>query len=71
MQLPDESARRPPHWLVYFGSDDLDASHERRSSELGGQVRGATDGDPARGRFAVAQDPQGAFFAMFEGRFDD
>jgi len=23
------------------------------------------------GRFVVAQDPQGAFFALFEGRFDD
>jgi predicted enzyme related to lactoylglutathione lyase len=55
---------------VYFGSDDLDVS-TRQVKELGGQVVVPPMVIPSGGRFAVAQDPQGAFFAMFQGRFDD
>ncbi len=68
MDLP-EGSPAPPHWLVYFGSDDIDAS-AGRVAELGGQVLVPPMPIPA-GRIAVAQDPQGAIFALFEGRFDD
>jgi predicted enzyme related to lactoylglutathione lyase len=60
----------PPHWLVYFGTDDLDASLAR-AGELGGS---SPTGAHAVGddlRIGVVQDPQGAVVALYEGRFDD
>ena len=68
MPLPP-GAPMPSHWLVYFGIDDLDAAVERISSS-GGNVMVGPQEVPA-GRFVVAQDPAGAFFALFAGRFDD
>jgi predicted enzyme related to lactoylglutathione lyase len=54
---------------VYFASSDLDASLAK-VSELGGNVLvGNTDIGIAK--IAVAQDPQGAVFALYEGRLDD
>ena len=58
----------PSHWLVYFTTDDLDAAAER-IQELGGRVVVGPMSIPA-GRIAVALDPQGATFALFEGRVD-
>jgi predicted enzyme related to lactoylglutathione lyase len=68
MPLPP-GAPMPSHWLVYFGIDDLDSSAERIGSS-GGTVMVGPQEVPA-GRFVVAQDPQGAFFALFDGQFDD
>jgi uncharacterized protein len=59
----------PPHWLVYFGIDDIDAAAEQITSS-GGRVFVETMEVPG-GRILVAQDPQGATFALFAGRFDD
>jgi predicted enzyme related to lactoylglutathione lyase len=59
----------PPQWLVYFTSTDLDAS-AAKIGELGGRVGTGPLPIPA-GRFVVASDPQGAVFALFEGRVDD
>jgi predicted enzyme related to lactoylglutathione lyase len=59
----------PSYWLAYFGSDDV-AGNLAKAVELGGkELVGLTEMDA--GRFAVAQDPQGAAFALFGGRFDD
>lgn len=59
----------PPSWLVYFATNDLDATLAT-VTELGGQVLvGATDIGIAK--IAVAQDPQGAVFALYSGRLDD
>jgi uncharacterized protein len=69
MPLSQAGPGAPPAWLVYFTSADLDAS-VARIAELGGQVMV----QPMRiqsGRIAVAQDPQGAVFALFEGEVDD
>jgi len=69
MPLSQAGPDAPPAWLVYFTSADLDAS-VARIEELGGQVVVP----PMRiqsGRIAVAQDPQGAVFALFEGEVDD
>ena len=67
MPLPDGDPS-PPHWLVYFTSADLEASVEK-IGQLGGNV--VVPPMPAGpGRIAVAQDPQGAFFALFEGEVD-
>jgi uncharacterized protein len=59
----------PPHWLVYFGTENADAS-VRRVGELGGSTLVGPI-DIAQGRIAVVQDPQGGVFALFQGHFDD
>src|SRR3954454_20673384 len=69
MPLPP-GAPMPSHWLVYFGSEEVDAHAERIGSSGGTVMVGPMDVPPS-GRILVAQDPQGAFFALFEGRFDD
>jgi predicted enzyme related to lactoylglutathione lyase len=60
----------PSHWLAYFGSADVDADADR-IGELGGQVMLPPMDVPGGGRITVAQDPQGAVFGLFAGRFDD
>jgi uncharacterized protein len=59
----------PSHWLVYFGSDSVDED-AGRIGDLGGTVIMPPTPIPG-GRILVAQDPQGATFALFSGRFDD
>ena len=59
----------PSHWLAYFTVADIDAS-VAQIRELGGGVTIGPVPIPA-GRFAVATDPQGAVFAIFEGEIDD
>jgi uncharacterized protein len=59
----------PPFWLVYFATDDLDATLAK-VSQLGGKALvGATDIGIAK--IAVVQDPQGAVFALYSGHLDD
>jgi predicted enzyme related to lactoylglutathione lyase len=60
----------PPHWLVYFVSADVDAS-AARIGELGGRVMVPPMDIPNGSRIAVAADPQGAVFALFQGEVDD
>lgn len=67
MSLP-EGAGAPSHWLVYFTVADLDGS-VTRVGELGGRVL-VPPMPVGSGRIAVATDPQGAAFALFEGRVD-
>src|SRR5918998_1156324 len=52
----------PSHWLVYFGIDDLDGAGEQIHSR-GGTVMVEPRAVPG-GRILVAQDPQGAVFAL-------
>ncbi len=59
----------PPFWLVYFGTDDVDAALAK-SAELGGNTLVETM-DIGVGKLAVSQDPQGAVFALYEGDLDD
>jgi uncharacterized protein len=62
--------RQPPDlWLAYFGSESVDDA-AGRIAELGGTVIVAPAPVPG-GRILVAQDPQGAVFALLSGRFDD
>jgi predicted enzyme related to lactoylglutathione lyase len=68
MPLPPEP-RLPSHWLVYFGIDDADGAASEVES-AGGTLM-VPPRDVPGGRIVVAQDPQGAFFALFAGRFDD
>jgi predicted enzyme related to lactoylglutathione lyase len=66
---PAREAGVPSHWLVFFTVEDADAAVSR-IRELGGQVQVEPTEIPA-GRFAIAFDPQGATFALFEGDVDD
>jgi uncharacterized protein len=68
MPLPP-GAPMPSHWLVYFGIDDLDAGASHIASA--GATMTVEPSDVPGGRILVARDPQGAFFALFAGRFDD
>jgi predicted enzyme related to lactoylglutathione lyase len=68
MPLPPD-APAPSHWLVYFGSEGVD-DDAGRIGELGGLVIVPPMRIPS-GRILVAQDPQGAVFALFSGEFDD
>jgi uncharacterized protein len=55
----------PPYWLVYFGTEDTDAS-VAKAEELGGK-RVIDPFDFPAGRIGILQDPQGAVFAVFAG----
>ena len=59
----------PSHWLAYFGTGDVDGAAGQIGA-AGGTVMVEPQDVPG-GRILVAQDPQGAFFALFAGRFDD
>jgi predicted enzyme related to lactoylglutathione lyase len=59
----------PPHWLVYFATDDLDGALAK-VGELGGTtLAGPIDIQIAR--IAVIQDPQGAVFALYDGQLQE
>jgi len=60
----------PPHWLVYFGTDDLETS-VARIGELGGTVVQPPLEIGDGNRIAVAQDPQGGWFALYTGHCED
>jgi uncharacterized protein len=68
MTLPP-GAPMPSHWLVYFGTDDLDGAAGQVGT--GGGTMMVEPTEVPGGRFLVAQDPQGAVFGVFAGRFDD
>ncbi|MFI5839564.1 VOC family protein [Catenuloplanes sp. NPDC051500] len=59
----DEPA--PARWMVYFGVADCDASVAQATS-LGATVA-VKPTDIPWGRFATLNDPQGAFFSIFQG----
>jgi uncharacterized protein len=58
----------PPHWLVYFGVQDIDAALAK-VVELGGtKLMGPQDIQIAK--IAIVQDPQGAVFALYAGELE-
>jgi hypothetical protein len=62
------SARLPgvhPHWLFYFGVDDLDRRLARVVARGGRALQGPLAG-PSGGRVVPCEDPQGAAFALYE-----
>jgi len=65
----EEQGKAPPHWLASVAVKDVDRSVER-VKELGGSVHFGPDDIPDTGRFAVIQDPQGAFIGLYQGRED-
>ena len=59
----------PPYWLVYFGTDDIDAKVKQASEHGASTIMDTTD--IGMGKIAILQDPQGAVFALFAGQLDD
>lgn len=60
----------PPHWMPYFTAEEMESALER-VKELGGGSQFGPIAVGPESRFAVASDPQGGFFALFEGTIDD
>jgi uncharacterized protein len=69
MMSIDPEGGVPPHWLSYFGTEDVDAGADK-ARDLGGGVMFPPTDVPG-GRVAVLHDPQRAMFGLFAGRFDD
>lgn len=65
VQMGEDMAGIPPHWMVYFAVEDCDASVKLAES-LGGGVHIPPTDIPQTGRFSVIQDPQGAAFAVIK-----
>ena len=63
MALP-EADGTPPHWIIYVGTPDVDAT-VAAAEKLGGRILKSAVDIPNVGRFAVLSDPQGAAFAVF------
>jgi predicted enzyme related to lactoylglutathione lyase len=63
------ASTEPCYWLVYFGTDDLEASLAR-VRQLGGAALMQPIEMPT-GRLAAVQDPQGAVFSLYTGHFED
>lgn len=59
----------PPFWLVYFATIDLDATLAQVSEHGGNVLMGNTNIGIAH--IAIAQDPQGAVFALYAGQLED
>jgi predicted enzyme related to lactoylglutathione lyase len=64
-ELGDQPA--PPHWLPYFGIDDI-SDGLRQVESLGGSVH-AGPMDIQVAKIGIVQDPQGATFAIYDGEF--
>ena len=62
--IPPPMPGVPAHWSIYFGAEDVDAT-AAKVWELGGRVFVEPFDIPV-GRMAVAVDPQGAMFSLFE-----
>ncbi|HEX4998127.1 MAG TPA: VOC family protein [Terriglobia bacterium] len=64
--MPEQvAAHVPPHWMLYVGVDNADASAER-AVQLGAKTIVPPSDIPNVGKFAVLQDPTGAIFSMFQ-----
>lgn len=61
--------QEPSHWLVYFGTDDIDSAVAKVGQAGGNALMGPIDiGDG--NQIAALQDPEGAVFALYAGHFD-
>jgi uncharacterized protein len=58
-----------PCWTGYIGVDDVDA-YTARVRAAGGKIHRQPEDIPDVGRFAVAADPHGAIFILFESNSD-
>jgi hypothetical protein len=64
-QRPPDQMHLPSHWLPYFAVPDCDQT-AARAKALGANVIVPPTDIPKTGRFAVLQDPQGAFLGILQ-----
>lgn len=64
LQMTEEWAGVPPHWMAYFQVNDTDVA-VAAAQEAGGQVRVAPFDTPF-GRISVLEDPAGAVFSILQ-----
>jgi uncharacterized protein len=62
--MPLQTAGAPNHWHVYFAVTDADAT-AAKIKQLGGSIE-VEPFDTPIGKMAVAADPQGAVFSLFQ-----
>jgi uncharacterized protein len=67
--ITDAQPAEPPNWLPYFAVSDLDDALSTAAANGGEKLAGPMA--MWQGRIAVLRDPQGAFFALWEGHLDD
>jgi predicted enzyme related to lactoylglutathione lyase len=65
MPMPPETKDMPPTWGVYVTVDDIEDA-VKIAKELGGNILVEPREIPDMGKFCVIQDPQGAWFSVFE-----
>jgi predicted enzyme related to lactoylglutathione lyase len=58
----------PPHWLVYFGAEDIDRALHKVDELGGNKMAGPIDIQIAK--IAIVKDPQGAVFALYAGQLE-
>jgi len=63
MGIPPQAAGSPPHWSTYVTVDNVDET-VRKAESMGAKIAMPPKDIPDVGRFAVFQDPQGAFLAV-------
>jgi predicted enzyme related to lactoylglutathione lyase len=66
--MREKQPQEPPYWLVYFAVEDIESSIAKLT-ELGGSTI-AGPFEMAMAKIAVAQDPQGAVFALYAGQLE-
>ena len=65
MKIDPSWGEIPPHWAVYFAVADCDKTAADITAN-GGNILAEPKDIPGVGRFAMAQDPQGAAFAIIK-----
>jgi len=67
MPIPEDARKAGvgPAWMGYIGVDDVDA-YAGRVKKAGGAIHRGPEDIPGVGRFAVAADPHGAGFMLFQ-----
>lgn len=65
MSEPDFPPDLPSHFMASLYTENVDATAER-TKELGGKVHHGPADIPEVGRFAIIEDPQGAFIALLQ-----
>lgn len=63
MAIPKDAPPMPPCWGLYITVDNVDET-VKRAVEMGGIIAMEPRDIPEVGRFAVLQDPQGAFISV-------
>jgi predicted enzyme related to lactoylglutathione lyase len=68
MPIPQDARKAGvrPAWMGYIGVDNIDA-YAKRVMSAGGAIHRGPEDIPGIGRFAVAGDPHGAGFMLFQG----